>query len=130
MSSEASRPSRKGKPNHPIDFKRRLAQQACEANISVSGLAREHGINTNMLFRWRRQYRAGLFNVPSGSAALLPVSLVSPPSTAEVAPAAPAESTGDDSSFGIEVVFTDCTVRVGRGVDLAALRAVLALLRQ
>lgn len=72
MSNEVRLPSRKGRPNHPIDFKRRLAQQACEANVSVSKLAQEHGINVNLLFRWRRQYRAGLFTEPDGATLLRP----------------------------------------------------------
>ncbi|MBK8690398.1 MAG: transposase, partial [Betaproteobacteria bacterium] len=53
--------SRKGRPNHPVEFKRRLAQTACVPGISVAKLAQEHRINTNLLFKWRRHYRAGKF---------------------------------------------------------------------
>jgi transposase len=42
--------NRKGRPNYPADFKERLAKQACELGVSVSKLARQHGINVNMLF--------------------------------------------------------------------------------
>ncbi|MBK8760896.1 MAG: transposase [Sulfuritalea sp.] len=56
-----ARTSRKGRPNYPIDFKRKLAALACAPNVSVSKLAAT-GINTNMVF-WRRQY-AGYFGVP------------------------------------------------------------------
>ena len=129
MSNEAKRPSRKGRPNHPIDFKRRLAQQACEAGISVSRLAQEHGINANMLFKWRRHYLAGLFDQPSTGTSLLPVTLISPPST-EVNVAKPAALAPAHSASGIEVVFADCTVRIGSCPDTKTLRAVLALLRQ
>lgn len=45
--STARAGSRKGRPNHPIDFKLRLAQQACEPGVSVSRLASEHGIDAN-----------------------------------------------------------------------------------
>nr|WP_249172042.1 transposase [Burkholderia vietnamiensis] len=52
MDSEPKRASRKGCPNHPIDFKRRSAELACEPGVSVSKLALEHGLNANQLFRW------------------------------------------------------------------------------
>ncbi|WP_200821829.1 transposase [Caballeronia humi] len=35
-----------------------MAAGACEPGVSVSKLARGHGINANMLFKWRRRYRA------------------------------------------------------------------------
>ena len=56
--SGITRVTRKGRPNYPIDFKRHLAVLACEPAISVAKLALEHGINANMLFKWRRHYRA------------------------------------------------------------------------
>src|SRR5512132_1965237 len=58
------RPTRKGCPNHAVDFKRRLAAAACKAEISVAKLALEHGVNTNLLFKWRREDRAGKVGVP------------------------------------------------------------------
>ena len=131
LSNEAKPPSRKGRPNHPIDFKRHPAQKACEAGVSVSRLAQEHGINANMLFKWRRHYRAGLFDQPGKVAPLLPVSIIPSPGLPPAAasqPAAPAPTS--DSSAGIEIVFHDCTVRIGSAADMKMLRAVLALVRQ
>jgi transposase len=64
-SSGLRRTSRKGCPNHAVEFKRRLAIAACEPGVSVARLALEHRINANLLFKWRRQYRAGKFDVPS-----------------------------------------------------------------
>jgi transposase len=125
LSKAATVPSRKGRPNHSLDFKRRLAQQACEAGVSVSRLAREHGINANMLFKWRRHYRQGLLDEPLTVTPLLPISIVPAPSPPSVAPA-PVPASGP---AGIEIVFEDCTVRVGGTADMKTLRAVLALLR-
>jgi transposase len=66
--------NRKGRPNYPVDFKARLAMEACEPGVSVSKLARQHGINANMLFKWRRDLREGLLAASgSQSAHLLPV---------------------------------------------------------
>ena len=56
---------RTGRPNYLIEFKRRLAVEACEPEISVAKLALRYGLNANILFKWRRQYRAGLFGTHS-----------------------------------------------------------------
>ncbi|MBM5594719.1 transposase [Burkholderia pseudomallei] len=44
---------RKGRPNHSAEFRRRLAMTACEPGISVAKLAREHGLNANLVFTCR-----------------------------------------------------------------------------
>jgi transposase len=127
LSNEAKRSTRKGRPNHPIEFKRRLAQQACEAGISVSRLAQEHGVNANLLFKWRRHYRAGLFDEIAAPVALLPVSI-----TQERAERTQAEPSASASALdaSIEIAFNDCTMRIGSAADMKMLRAVLTLLRQ
>jgi transposase len=109
--------SRKGRPNYPIEFKLHLAQRACEPGVSVSRLAREHGINANMLFKWRRHYRAGLLGeASSAQPALLPVSITGAPASA--APSAP--------SLGrIEIAIADAVVRIEGTVDAVTVRAVL-----
>lgn len=58
------RPTRKGSPNRAVEFKREIAAAACAPGISVAKLALEHGLNANLLFKWRRQYRAGCFGAP------------------------------------------------------------------
>lgn len=56
---------RTGRPNYTKEFKRRLAIEACEPDISVAKLALRYGLNANMLFKWRREYRAGKFGAQS-----------------------------------------------------------------
>lgn len=48
--------------------------------VSVSKLALEHGLNVNMVFRWRRMYRAGDFGPPkvANDPLLLPVIIEAP----------------------------------------------------
>ncbi|NTY41589.1 transposase [Burkholderia diffusa] len=135
LDSEPTRASRKGCPNHPIDFKRRLAELACEPGVSVSKLALEHGLNANQLFRWRRQYRAGLFGTSDATPAMLPITVVDAASAAQptearhdTSMAAPAEEAL--SAGTIEVHFADVMVRIGHGIEPATLRAVLAALRR
>jgi len=48
---EAEQKKRRRSTNYPLEFKRRLAQQACDESVSVAQLAMRHGLNTNMLFR-------------------------------------------------------------------------------
>jgi transposase len=71
-SAEERTPARKRSANYPLAFKRQLAQRACDENVSVAQLALEHGLNTNMVFKWRRELRAGRLD---GATALLPVSV-------------------------------------------------------
>ncbi|MFM0283131.1 transposase [Paraburkholderia sediminicola] len=77
-------------PNHPIEFRRELAKLACEPGVSVARLALEHGLNTNLLFKWRRAYQAGQYEPPT----LLPVELVHEERTIGNAAALPVQSSG------------------------------------
>lgn len=116
-----TRASRKGCPNHPIDFKRQLAALACAPNVSVAKLARKHGINANMLFKWRRQYRAGRFGISTeGAVVAVPAKLL-PVVTSTGKP----RVATTPSELVIEIVLAEAKVRVRGGVDPIMLGAVL-----
>jgi transposase len=133
VTAALQRVSRKGRPNHPVEFKRRLAQAACAPGISVAKLAQEHRINTNLLFKWRRHYRAGKFGAVGQEAAAAVVPMPSPASPFQLLPViesvvAVTTDPGDRQARlpdGIEIVFPLATVRVGRAADPALLRTVL-----
>ena len=74
MDTAVKQGTRKRRPNYSMDFKRRLAVAACAPNVSVSKLALEHEVNANVVFEWRRQYRAGLPGVEAGTT-FLPVAV-------------------------------------------------------
>ena len=112
--------NRSGRPNYPADFKRRLAIEACAPGISVSKLAQQNGINANMLFKWRRELRAGLFEPVAP--ALLPVHIQ--PATTRSPSLPPAEPSGM-----IEIIIGDAVVRLHAGIDAALLQLVLQSLR-
>ena len=131
MASETNRVSnRTGRPNYAAEFKRRLAAAACAPDISVSMLARQHGINTNMLFTWRRKYRAGqLGTTHSDQAILLPVTTratTEPPATHSPA-TLPKDATTKIPSC-IEIDMTGMTLRWHGAIDEAQLRLVLRCL--
>ena len=131
--------SRKGRPNYPIDFKRRMAAAACAADVSVARLGQEHGINANLLFKWRRQYRAGHFGVVNtDQAILLPVTtpgLVHAGVAEEMSAPFPlnapqAKSAGlAVTESCIEIDIAGLTVRLRGEIDITQLRQVLRCLR-
>jgi transposase len=92
----------------------------------------QHGVNANMLFKWRRRYRAGHFDVPPPSPAFLPVTLQPAPTAAKetVSPCPQRSAAPEISSTAgtIEVRFAQAVVRVQGQVDVAMLGAVLASL--
>ena len=120
--------TRKGSPNHSQEFRRRLAAAACEPGVSVSKLAREHGINANMLFKWRRRYRA---EQHAGTTELVPVTVVcdasgtiTPTSSLEQEIVKPTATIGT-----IEVRIGRAVVKVDGAVDAETLRTVLKSVR-
>ncbi|WP_175233465.1 IS66-like element accessory protein TnpA [Paraburkholderia humisilvae] len=123
---QISRGTRKGRPNHSPEFRRRLAAAACEPGVSVSQLAREHGINANMLFKWRRQYRA---QQQSGTTSLLPVEVVNEAGPVADAGAAVAHPCVQESGGTLEIRIGRAVVNVSGMVDADMLRTVLESLR-
>ena len=111
----AERPSRR---RHSIAEKRRIVEATLVAGSSVARVAREHGVNANMVFCWRRLYQRGLLggNVPA--AALVPVKV-------EEAPTAPAPA---PSSGSIQLRLPKGQLRIDGSVDTASLRIVLECL--
>ena len=125
------RSNRKGRPNYPVEFKRRLAAAACEAGVSVSKLAMANAVNANMVFKWRRELRAGLFDdAPPGVTQLLPVVLAAAPvevgSDSATAPRSPSPGT---AVAMIEIVIADAVVRVHGNADAALVARVVQRLR-
>ena len=134
--SGVRRPTRKGCPNRAVKFKRGLAAAACKPGISVAKLSLEHGVNTNLLFKWRREYRAGKFGAPDPSdlapprAADVPVAATDPVAAVTLLPICAPTAKDDAVAVApcIEVVFTGATVRICGAPELAPLRMVLACL--
>jgi transposase len=116
--------SRKGRPNYSEEFKRRLAAAACEPGVSVSKLAREHGINANMLFTWRRRYRV---EQCQEAAVLLPVTVEHPGSPPATMPMSPAAAVCEPTPplGAIEIRLGRAVVRIEGAVDATTLRTVL-----
>lgn len=70
---------RKKSPNYPVEFKIKMVELSHRPEISVAQLAREHGINDNLLFKWHQYWREGKLRPPSTTEnsvpELLPITL-------------------------------------------------------
>jgi len=61
---------------HSLEFKRSLVEQTLRPGVSVARIAREHGVNANQVFGWRKLYREGLLGEQGKAVAnLLPVTV-------------------------------------------------------
>ncbi|MGF6963999.1 transposase [Paraburkholderia sp. BL6669N2] len=126
LSEPTQRPgSRKGRPNHSPEFRRRLAMAACESGVSVARLARENGLNANLVYTWRRRYLA---EQQAEAVQLVPVAIVNEVSSVNEPPAL-SESEVVRPAGSIEVRIGRAVVKVDGIVDAEMLRTVLGSLR-
>jgi transposase len=117
---ESASVERTGRRRHSIAEKRRIVEATLIAGASVARVAREHGVNANLVFGWRRLYQRGLLggNVP---AALVPVKL------AEV-PAVPDPALTTTPSGSIQLRLPKGHLRIDGMADPASLRVILECL--
>ena len=59
--------------HHPLALKRSIVEETLQPGASVARIARQHGINANQVFLWRKAYREGL--LPESKPTLLPVTI-------------------------------------------------------
>jgi transposase len=106
-------------------FKKAIVEQTLRPGASVARIAREHDINANQLFKWRRQFLLdGSAVAGSGEPTPSPISLL-PVTVVGEETAAPPSPPGQ-----IEVQLAGGTVRVRGTVDKAMLQVVLSSLRR
>lgn len=104
---------------HPLEFKRALVALSLEPGASVARIAREHGVNANQVFSWRRLYEQGRLGVPAlmRDDGLLPVVL---------APTAPAPgNAANDADGAIVLELGELRVRIEGQPNAATLALVL-----
>ncbi len=106
-------------------------EETLSSSLSVASLARQHGVNANQVFYWRKLYHAGQLcrderiEQPR-SVQLLPVSVDSDePSEAEFEPS---ESVAPGLTMNIEIPGR-ALIGLEGAIDAAIVRAVLESLR-
>ena len=104
--------------------KRQIVEEALSGQRSLAAVARQHGVNANLLFNWRKLYQQGLLDAgrePTG-AALVPVQVV------PEAPVAPVDFTGSDGHLEIDLPGGIC-IRVHGRIEVDSLAVVLKSLQ-
>lgn len=126
---------------HDRSFKAGLVEQSLQPGASVAVIARNNGINANLLFKWRRDHKretsAASMPTPLSPTILLPVHvepvrMVSSGSVmASTSGAGMVSSNRPAARSGvIELEFAGAQLRLRGAVDEAALCSVLRALRQ
>jgi transposase len=106
-----------------ISEKRQTVQLTMQAGASVAEVAREHGLNANQVFKWRRAFERG--ELTDDHAALLPVIVstsVEPENKVANLPAN--EQVRGEGSIHIELPGR-ALIHVERGADADLVRCVL-----
>lgn len=71
---EAATRGRRGPyQRHSLEFKRAVVKESLTPGASVARIARQHGLNANQVFAWRKAYREG--ELAAAEPALLPILL-------------------------------------------------------
>lgn len=97
--------------------KRRIVEQALEPGACVAEIARQHGINDNLIFNWRKLYLAGRMGEVSLKAGqLLPVKIAAEHS---------AEPGWANDNGSISIKFGKARIRIEGKADVNALARVL-----
>jgi len=122
-----------GKRRHrSLEEKRRIVEMALESGVSVAIVARQHGINANQLFYWRKLYKNGLLgpgvaDAEKDETRLLPVSVVDEREEEEGQPTAVVVSVASR----IHIEFPGrALVSVEGSAELALVRVVLESLKR
>ena len=119
-----------------IAEKRRIVELAMQPSASIARVAREHGVNANMVHYWRKLYRQGrLGENKTSSVHLLPVSVSESAERAAVEPVTnlvspPAALLPSTSAGSIYIEFPKIHLRIESGADAALLRVVLDCLQR
>ena len=144
-----SRLAKGPRQRYSLDFKLQVVKETLAPGASVSVVARRHGMNTNVIFRWRKQFREGqlgngrlLADKGSPAAGFVPIHVAEdvPPVRALPAPQKPggenvkavglAEAGGKTPGL-IEIETAGgVKLRLSGRVDDRALRRVLAAIRR
>ena len=116
------------KRRHSVAFKRKILELIEQPGASVAGVALEHGVNANLVFKWRRAKLAR--KPPAGPArqtVLLPVT-VDPQES--YLPVAPGSRPAVVKEGVIEIHLAGARLVLRGSVDPANLRSVVLALRE
>ena len=123
--------------NQPLDrqrysreFKRQIVEASLTPGTSIAAVAQAHGINANLLHKWRWSYRNGEYGTVAEPSTLAAVQIINPARLAVAKPSQPKTiSTNTKLTGHIELFFNDTRVLVHGAPDRQTLRSVIDALR-
>lgn len=108
------------------EFKQQIVMRSMEPGASLSALALANGLNSNQVFKWRREYLQQQGNGRAAVAGLLPVVVMARECASSPAPGSPPTS----SHVGhIDITLKHGRIRVQGVVDTDALHMLVQCLR-
>ncbi|MDO9232481.1 MAG: transposase [Methylotenera sp.] len=122
--------------NRPLDrqrysreFKRLIVEASLIPGTSIAAVALSHGINANLLHKWRWSYRHGEFGAVSAPSTIVQnqAKLLAAP-TSQPTPPNPAATLTSNAGY-IELFFNDTRIMVHGAPDSQTLRSVIDALR-
>jgi transposase len=102
--------------------RRQIVEETLKPGTSVSLVARAHDVNTNQLFKWRKQYLEGRLEVKQTSGTMLPVKMAD--SDEKLRPVMRRESRQRRSGI-IDIDLGHARVRIEGAADPDCVRAAL-----
>lgn len=125
-------PVRKKHPNYPVEFKIKMVELSYKPGVSVAQLAREQGINDNLLFKWRQYWREGKLRAPQQSDTNMPV-LIPVTLNADTVPVVQPSSEAyepETLSVTCEITFRHGTLRLNGAISESLLTMLIRELKQ
>jgi transposase len=117
-------PKREVRRRRSVEEKRRIVEETLEAGASVARVARQHAVNANQVFYWRKKYREGRLG-NSQSSKLLPVTL------SDISGSKSGRASSASSPFAVgtmEIKLAKGTLRVTGNIDVVVLRTAIECL--
>ena len=113
-------PKRGSYRQHSDEFKRAVVAQSRQAGASVARVAREHGVNANQVFAWRKRFSDVQPGTHPAVCTFLPVALATAPGMATSAILA-----DHTAPAVIELTVGKARLRLEGAVDMGVLTLVL-----
>ena len=126
--------NRTGRRTYTLDYKLEVVRQCRGPGVSVAAVALAHGINANLVRRWIVAHQRLLLDPASRlRATLLPVTIDAATAPAQGRADDPVDAPRNGTRSGIasiEIEHYGARIHLRGGVDVQALRSVLAVLAQ
>ena len=128
-SAEAVRAESPSKWRHRSKRERRqVVEETLQPGASVAVIARQHGVNANQVFSWRKQYQAGRWGA-IGAAQLVPVQVAADTQAKMSRHRSSSTPVCSQSSGMIHIELRHAQVHIEGEVDAVLVRTLLECLR-